>query len=350
MLSENLRLHEALAKLHSKETRVQAALAATQANYYASRHQWSDAVAAFERLVAADPTKPAAWLRTPGLLRLATALVHQNRPDIAATLLQGGAKRRAEDGLPPITKEEGGGRKEESKTSSSIVPRSSMGGDLFFPLLAEVKKRLATDDRDVGLLELRAELAGQESDIAGQAAFYTSAIKILDERMKDEGERMKEETKTEGGRVKQETRGSDSSFILHPCASGRFIAAAATPTLPYKNGHKLLTIMPMSSPRTRPTPSCFPIGLVPKRHSEIGMAPRPTGREPRLGVERGRNCLPSSHGDSLPLARFPWRKVSTKKLEYFTNGRSLKVIQLPRNWLNCSWIRMRYGQLSSRRR
>ena len=40
MLSENLRLHEALAKLDAKDMRVQAALAATQANWHASRKAW----------------------------------------------------------------------------------------------------------------------------------------------------------------------------------------------------------------------------------------------------------------------------------------------------------------------
>ena len=80
MLSENLRLHEALAKLDANDRRVQAALAATQANWHASRKAWPEAVAAFDRLVAADPNEPEAWLRTPGLLRLATALLHQNRP------------------------------------------------------------------------------------------------------------------------------------------------------------------------------------------------------------------------------------------------------------------------------
>jgi hypothetical protein len=46
MLSENLRLHEALAKLDTKDQRVQAALAATQANRHASRTAWPEAVAA----------------------------------------------------------------------------------------------------------------------------------------------------------------------------------------------------------------------------------------------------------------------------------------------------------------
>jgi eukaryotic-like serine/threonine-protein kinase len=102
MLSENLRLHEALAKLDSRDPRVQAGLAATQANWHASRKAWPDAVAACDRLLAADPTSPERWLRTPGLLRLAMALVQQNRPALAATLLQGGAKRRVFDGLPPV--------------------------------------------------------------------------------------------------------------------------------------------------------------------------------------------------------------------------------------------------------
>ena len=64
MLSENLRLHEALAKLDAKDRRVPAALAATQANWHASRKAWPEAVAAFDRLVAADPSGP-----TPGCAR-----------------------------------------------------------------------------------------------------------------------------------------------------------------------------------------------------------------------------------------------------------------------------------------
>jgi WD40 repeat protein/tetratricopeptide (TPR) repeat protein len=109
MLSENLRLHEALAKLDAKDLRVRAALAATQANWHASRQEWPEAARAFDRLLAADPKEPEAWLRTPGLLRLATALLHQNRPAVAATLLQGGAKRRTEDGLPAVANEVGVG-------------------------------------------------------------------------------------------------------------------------------------------------------------------------------------------------------------------------------------------------
>ena len=68
---------------------------------HASRQAWPVAVAAFDRLVAADPASPEGWLRTPGLLRLATALVHQDRPGDAAALLMGGARRRAADGIAP---------------------------------------------------------------------------------------------------------------------------------------------------------------------------------------------------------------------------------------------------------
>ena len=45
------------------------------ANWNASRHAWPEAVAAFDQLVGADPAGPGAWFRTPGLLRLASALV-----------------------------------------------------------------------------------------------------------------------------------------------------------------------------------------------------------------------------------------------------------------------------------
>ncbi len=92
MFSENLRLHEALEKLDSRDVRVQAALAATRANWHASRHAWPESVSAFDRLMAADPTEPEGWLRTPGLLRVATALLNQDRPVVAAMLLQDGAK------------------------------------------------------------------------------------------------------------------------------------------------------------------------------------------------------------------------------------------------------------------
>ena len=166
MLSENPRLHEALAKLDAKDVRVRAAAAALEANGHASRQSWPEAARAFDRLRAADPTAPEAWLRTPGLLRLATALLHANRPREAAALLSGGAKRRAQDGLPDV--EQAGAGAQDAAT-----------GDLLGPLQALIKERLGQEPRNPGLLELRAELAGQWSDTKAQLADYTAAIEAL---------------------------------------------------------------------------------------------------------------------------------------------------------------------------
>jgi WD40 repeat protein len=167
MLSENLRIHAALAKLDAKDVRVRAALAATQANWHASRRAWPEAARAFDRLLAADSAAPEDWLRTPGLLRLATALVHQNRPAAAARLLQGGAKRRAQDGLPAV-----------ELTWASFV-RDVATGELLYPLRTAIHERLGKEPGNPGLLELRAELAAQWSDAKAQVADYTAAIDAL---------------------------------------------------------------------------------------------------------------------------------------------------------------------------
>ncbi len=171
MLSENLRLHEALAKLEAKDVRAHTALAATQANWHASRQAWPQAVKAFDLLVAADPTEPEAWLRTPGLLRVATALLHQNRPRDAAALLKGGAKRRALDGLPEVV--------DRAKFGVIQFIDDPATGELLNPLRAAIATRLAKEPRNPALLELRAELAGQWSDTKAQIADYTAAIDIL---------------------------------------------------------------------------------------------------------------------------------------------------------------------------
>ncbi len=160
MLSENLRLHEALAKLDTNDRRVRAALAAMQANWHASRQAWPEAVQAFDRLAAVDPTHPEDWLRTPGLLRLATALWHQNRPRDGTALLRGGARRREQDGV-------------------SAAVHDAATGEWLDPLRAAIDERLAKGPRNPGLLELRAELAGQWSDAKAQVADYTAAIDVL---------------------------------------------------------------------------------------------------------------------------------------------------------------------------
>src|SRR5262249_50095769 len=252
MLSENLRLHEALAKLDTKDRRVCAALAATQANWHASRRGWPEAVKAFDRLVAADPTDPEDWLRTPGLLRLATALLHQNRPRDAAAMLKEGAKRRTLDGLPDavdrvavglihsaadgtiqvtgllpgspaarsrlrpgdvivkvndteLTRESldkfvqllegepgtkvrltvrhsGSERPEVIELTRERFVNDAATGKLLHPLRAAIHERLAKEPRNPGLLELRAEFAGQWSDAKAQVADYTAAIDALSQQ------------------------------------------------------------------------------------------------------------------------------------------------------------------------
>ncbi len=188
MLSENLRLHQALEKLDTKDVeggawrvegkirppsgdhpppatqhqqrdrRVQAALAAAQANWHASRQAWPEAVAAFDRLRAVDPTAPEAWLRTPGLLRLATALLQENRPRDAAALLSGGAGAGPRMGFPPPFS--------RLELASSI----RQPANCCIPLRAALSERLAREPRDPALLELRAELASQWSGFEEQAA------------------------------------------------------------------------------------------------------------------------------------------------------------------------------------
>jgi WD40 repeat protein len=231
LLSEHLRLHEALAQLDEKDVRVQAALAAARANWHAAQQRWPEAVREIDRLLAADPSHSQGWLRTPELLRLATALLHQDRPADAARLLQGGAKRRTQDGLPAVAQvtglglrhlAEGGGVRITGLDAASPAARGRLlAGDLIvkvngveltkdtapnfgkliegnvgtkirltvrragskrtedvdlvkeryrvdeatgewlFPLLAALDEQLTEDPGDVGLLELRAELAGQ---------------------------------------------------------------------------------------------------------------------------------------------------------------------------------------------
>ena len=74
MLSENLRLDEALEIVQRQrpdDVRVQGALAALRANRHASRQEWPQAAEAYDQLKSIPQHHPEAWLRTPGLLRLA---------------------------------------------------------------------------------------------------------------------------------------------------------------------------------------------------------------------------------------------------------------------------------------
>ena len=127
ILSENFGLRNSLEMLDVDEPRVAAALAAAQANYHATRQAWPEAVAAYDRLKVVDAATPEGWLRTPGLLRLATALLHQQRPAEAAMLLQAGAKHETQD--PAMRQVAGFGisfstNSEENVGIQTVVPGS----------------------------------------------------------------------------------------------------------------------------------------------------------------------------------------------------------------------------------
>lgn len=249
MLSENLQLHAALEKLDASDPRVAAALAAAQANWHASRNDWPQAAAAYDRLVAADSKSPEGWLRMPGLLRLASALLRQDRPRDAAALLTGGARRREVDGLAAVTDKATLGFYYSNASSQLVVIRLRPGtqaarsglqvgdtieklndtalteetrrefsqlvlgdhgatvrltvrrpgsdqpkefelmreqfvtdetaGKLLHSLQLALNERLAGEPRHPGLLELRAEFAGQWSGTQAQVADYTAAIEAL---------------------------------------------------------------------------------------------------------------------------------------------------------------------------
>ena len=59
-------------------------------------------------------------------------------------------------------------------------------GEQLYPLRAAVNERLNRDPSDAGLLELRAELAGQWSDVKAQLADYSAAIAALSQQKSKE--------------------------------------------------------------------------------------------------------------------------------------------------------------------
>ncbi|HQU42149.1 MAG TPA: PDZ domain-containing protein, partial [Pirellulales bacterium] len=264
MLSETPRLDEALELVlreRPDDVRVLAALAAARANRHAARQEWQSAVEQFDilkrlgREIQSPKSKVQSpnettldlglgtldYFRTPGLLRLATALFHEDRPAEAAMLLAAGEERRAEDetwsvgfGIPfhagdgKATKvfhgspawraglregdrilklndaevaaenaaklsallagdgpvrftfehPEGGAPQTVELTKAGYL-QDDVANLLSQELLAAVDQKLAESLRHPGLLELRAELAGLSSDHPRQVAGYTAAIEAL---------------------------------------------------------------------------------------------------------------------------------------------------------------------------
>jgi WD40 repeat protein/tetratricopeptide (TPR) repeat protein len=252
MFSKNLQLHVALDVLlreSPEDVRLQAASAATRANWHASREEWKEAAEAFDQLKAVSPQNPEDWLLTPGLMRVATAFLHQQRTVEAAAFLSGGEPRRLEDGggakvvlfgyqfetgqfplkvnkvfrgsaawkagmrvgdlilkfndieltaetQADMAKASGGGvgttitltiqspGQDETKTVE-LTKVSFINDDLFHDLIetlvATVDHQLTETPHEAGLLELKAEIAGQWSGFEAQVADYTAAIEILSE-------------------------------------------------------------------------------------------------------------------------------------------------------------------------
>ena len=185
LFSENLRLHESLEVLYRwdrENRRVQAALAATRANWHASHERWAEAADEFSKLQTLDPTTSHAWLRTAGLLRVARALFEQNQAASASELVNAARKQWRTDGL-----------KETKKFS-----RSEFGKQVK-AMRSEVQQRLETnadDDSDENvksdgqidnleerdLLLLLAEVEGLLGDVSAQIEAYTAAIESFSNR------------------------------------------------------------------------------------------------------------------------------------------------------------------------
>lgn len=124
LISENLDLHESLAILAQRrpeDAQVAAAYSAALANWHASGHRWADAATAFDKLLETEPQQPEAWLLTHGLMRVATALTHQDRYTEAASLLAGGTRRRAEDQVTAASRQSLFGFTYEQHQGSAIV-------------------------------------------------------------------------------------------------------------------------------------------------------------------------------------------------------------------------------------
>src|SRR5262249_44359670 len=93
--------------------------------------------------------------------------------EVQMTLANAGTKVRLSVRHP------GSAQTEEIELERESFRVDSATGELFFPLLTALEKRLAEDPKNAGLFELRAELAGQENDLARQEADYSAAIKLL---------------------------------------------------------------------------------------------------------------------------------------------------------------------------
>ena len=171
LFSENLRLHEAVAvlqKRHPNDLLVQAALAATRANWHASKERWDLAAIEFDELQKLAPQSSYVWFRTAGLLRVARALFEQDQMAPASELIHAASKQWRTDGL------------RETKTFSKTLFETQIKA-----MQSEVQQRLKADSSDTdegGLTLLLAEVEGLLGDAPTQIEAYNEALKLLSDR------------------------------------------------------------------------------------------------------------------------------------------------------------------------
>ena len=276
-------------------------------------------MAAFDRLVAADPTGArGVGCARPGCFAWRRPCCIKIGPSVAATLLQGGAKRRTADGIPPAVvqstaRHSGGEGPAVIELTRDRFLSDPATGDILYPLRALVNDRLSKKPRDAGLLELRAELAGQWSDARAQVADYTAAIAALSQHK--------------------------------PAAP-----AADLQRLHVRRGNAYVSLrqwqQAVDDYARVVTDATTDVDLLSKRARAYGAlknwdAAAADWRGPRPEIRRAWNCSPSLHVSLLPAKSFRWAKFSLKSLRHFTNDRwrrILKTTRSPPGWLKCCWI------------
>ena len=162
MASENLDLHEALARFDSTDARIGAALAATRANWHAANGRWGEATKEFARLQELSPNGPHTWLKPAGLLRITLAFLKQNQAK--HDLLAAAAAQIVDSGIA-----------EHFRADSRFLEQ-------VHALQSEVDRRLAENPNDALVRTVRAELYGLLGDTESQLADFNAAIENLLQR------------------------------------------------------------------------------------------------------------------------------------------------------------------------
>ena len=304
-------------------------------------------VAAFDRLIAADPTSPEGWLRTPGLLRLATALVHQNRPRDGASLLAGGARRRAADGLLPavlrvsfgVTTSTADGEVRVTELLSGYpAPRADLRpGDIILKVNDTELTRDSVEKLDQLLsgeagtkVRLTVRHSGSEKpaliELSRERFVNDPATReLLDPLRVPINERLARTPRDAGllvctrrfARQWSDAKDQVTDFTADQDGSHeqRVVAPAADLKRLYgRRGNAYVALRQwqhaLDDYAHAITPQTKDVELLSnraqaRRCKETGTPPRPTGRGLRTAILLGLNCLPSSHGELAACGQVP---------------------------------------------